>query len=80
MSKLLECRDCGCMVSPRAKSCPQCGRRPRRWGLRMFLTGLIMILFAYLIAGPLFGPIMLGALLASHHDTKDNNVGARADG
>ena len=48
MSKLTECKDCGMLVSKRAKTCPHCGVRkpgvkPTNFG-RLFLIALVIFI------------------------------------
>lgn len=40
-----QCKECGADVSSSAKVCPQCGKKLKHTGLRVFL-GLIVVLFA----------------------------------
>jgi hypothetical protein len=60
MAKLKTCKDCGAEVSKSAKTCPNCGKRLKLGGFRIFL-------------GIILGLIIIGVIAGMSGDTNTNN-------
>ncbi len=57
---LVKCKECGTEISPKAKSCPQCGHDNRSWWGRRNIISKVFISFWVFI----FGLSVLGAMFS----------------
>lgn len=55
------CKQCGCELEGTEATCPQCGFRPRKQGLRVSLglLGAVVVLMSVTMVVPPLGPLLV---------------------